>query len=129
MADYDRTVLDFYGLSTPFPTEWPEEKDESDASDDEYGGGRPLERRRSRYGALEKAVGDRRNSLLPGSEGGKKGMGNLVQKDEPDPLGSVDSVVRTLKHMGLPVQDDTRLRKSTTQLLIGSSEANGYTCR
>lgn len=111
MADYDRTVLDFYGLSTPFPTEWPEEKDNSDVSDDEHAGGRPVERRRSRFGALEKAVGDRRASLVPGSEGGKKGMGNLVQKDEADPLGSVDSVVRALQHMGLPVQDDTRLRK------------------
>lgn len=112
MADYDRTVLEFYGLSTPFPSEWPEEKDESGASGDEHENTNKLERRRSRYQALERAAGDRRNSIVPGSEGGKKGVGNIVQKDEPDPLGSVDSVVRTLKHMGLPVQDDPRLRES-----------------
>ncbi len=36
----------------------------------------------------------------------------MVQKDEPDPLGTSDSVVRSLKNMGLPLQDDLRMRKS-----------------
>lgn len=124
MEDYDRTVIEFYGLSTPFPTEWPEDKDDSDESGDEYGSARPLDRQRSRFGALEKAAGDRRNSLAPGSGGGRKGMGNLVQADETDPLGSVDSVVRTLKSMGLPVQDDIRLRESNAS--FRSCDATSY---
>lgn len=107
MADYERTILDFYQLPTPYPTEWPAEKDES-ASEGEEDKGSKLKRRKSRYQALERAVSSRR-SVVPGSEGGKGGVGNLVQKDEPDPLGTTESVVRSLKQMGLPVQDDTRL--------------------
>lgn len=110
MADYDRTILDFYQLPTPYPSEWPPEKDKSESSGDE-GNAKKLKRRKSRYQALERAVSERR-SVVPGSEGGKGGVGNLVQKDEPDPLGSSESVVRTLKHLGLPVQDDLRLRWS-----------------
>lgn len=109
MTDYDRTILDFYQLPTPYPSEWPAEKDESDSSGEESNT-KKLKRRKSRYQALERAVSDRR-SVVPGSEGGKGGPGNIVQKDEADPLGSSDSVVRTLKHLGLPVQDDLRLRK------------------
>ncbi|KAI9167131.1 Exocyst complex component SEC5 [Paramyrothecium foliicola] len=108
MADYERTILEFYQLPTPYPTEWPAEKDES-ASEDEEDKASKLKRRKSRYQALERAVSSRR-SQVPGSEGGKGGVGNLVQKDEPDPLGATDSVVRALKQIGLPVQDDTRLR-------------------
>jgi exocyst complex component 2 len=108
MADYERTVLDFYQLPTPYPTEWPAEKDDS-ASEGEENKNTKLQRRKSRYQALERAVSSRR-SLVPGSEGGKGGVGNLVQKDEPDPLGTTESVVRSLKQMGLRVVDDTRLR-------------------
>lgn len=111
MSDYDRTILEFYQLQTPFPSEWPTEKDEADSSDEEKrdkGGNQKLQRRKSRYQALERAA-SRRSSHIPGSEGGKGGIGNLVQKDESDPLGSTDSVVRALGSMGLPVQDDARL--------------------
>lgn len=118
MTDYDRTVLDFYGLSTPFPSEWPEDKNDADSSDDEYHGNRKHDPRKSRFQALERAVGDRRSSLMYGSENDKKGVGNLVQKDEPDPLGSVDSVVRSLTQLGLSVQDDARLRN---QFLLSST--------
>ncbi|KAH7328010.1 exocyst complex component Sec5-domain-containing protein [Stachybotrys elegans] len=109
-SDYERTVLDFYQLPTPYPTEWPAEKDDDDLSDDEVQSSRAQLRqdRKSRYQALEKAISDRRSVL--GSERGKGGVGTLVQKDEPDPLGSSDSVVRVLKLLNLPVQDDTRLR-------------------
>jgi exocyst complex component 2 len=109
MADYERTVLDFYQLPSSFPTEWPAEKNDADSSDEEReAASTKLQRRKSRYQALERAVGERK-SFMSGSENAKGGVGNLVQKDEPDPLGSSDSVVRSLKFLGLPVQDDIRL--------------------
>ncbi|KAH6692369.1 exocyst complex component Sec5-domain-containing protein [Plectosphaerella plurivora] len=110
MGDYQRTVLEFYGLPNPYPTEWPAEKNVSDGSDDELDKKTTkLARRKSKYQALERAASDRR-STIPGSQSEKGGVGNIVQKDEPDPLGTTDSVVRTLRQLGLPVQDDTRLR-------------------
>ncbi|CAH0040883.1 unnamed protein product [Clonostachys solani] len=115
-TEYDRTILDFYQISTPYPSEWPDEKNKEDSDnekeeDDNKKDYKKPRRRKSRYQALEKAVNDRmsRISFIPGSES-TGGVSNLVQKDEPDPLGSTDSVVRTLKHMGLPMQDDPRLR-------------------
>lgn len=110
MGDYERTVLEFYGLPNPYPTQWPAERNESDGSDDEDEKTTKLNRRRSRYQALERAVSDRR-STIPGSQSEKGGVGNIVQRDEPDPLGTTDSVVRTLRHLGLPIQDDARLRE------------------
>lgn len=114
MADFDRNVLDFYGISTLMPTTWPAEKndkiDDSD-SDREQQQKKKLNRRKSRYDALERAVSSRA-SIVAGSEKSAGGVSNLVQRDEPDPLGSSDSVVRTLKELGVPLQDDTRLRKS-----------------
>lgn len=110
MADLERTVLDFYQLSNPFPNEWPDEKNGSDASEDDEAQ-KKANRRKSRYQALEKAVSNR-NSILPGQQKSAGGTGNVVvQKDEPDPLGTTDSVVRTLKQLGVPVQEDPRLRK------------------
>lgn len=112
MADYERTVLDFYQLPTAFPSEWPAEKDDDQSSDDEEHNDKAsrLKNRKSRYQALERAVSGRR-SVIPGSEGDQEGgLGNLVQKDEPDPLGSADSVVRALRLQGLSLQDDARLR-------------------
>ncbi|KAK4454419.1 exocyst complex component Sec5-domain-containing protein [Podospora aff. communis PSN243] len=109
MAASERTVLDFYQVSTQYPTEWPAEKDkDSDVSEDESVK-KKINRRKSRYQALERAVSTR-SSVIPGSESSASGVSNLVQRDEPDPLGTTDSVVRTLKQLGLPLQDDTRLR-------------------
>ncbi|ORY62934.1 exocyst complex component Sec5-domain-containing protein [Pseudomassariella vexata] len=118
-ADLNRNVLEFYGLSTAYPTEWPTDKDNSDASDseEEQKKQRKIQRRKSRYQALERAVSNRA-SVVPGSEKSTNGVGNLVQKDEPDPLGSTDSVVRTLKQLGVPVQEDPRLR---TKFLLSST--------
>jgi|SRR5271168_3343339 len=112
MTDYERTVLDHYQLSTPYPLEWPAEKDLSDASEEEDA--KPsrsdmVRRSKSRYSALERAASDRK-SHVPGSQKTGDGVENLVQKDEPDPLGSTDSVVKILRQQGLPVQEDTRLR-------------------
>lgn len=111
MADLERSVLEFYQISTLNPGQWPAEKNnDSDASDDETTK-KKANRRKSRYQALERAVSTR-SSIVPGSENSGSGVGNLVQKDEPDPLGTTDSVVRTLKHLGVPLQDDLRLRES-----------------
>lgn len=112
MADFERTVLDFYQLPTAFPSEWPAEKDrdDSDVEEEQQDKASKVKKRKSRYQALERAVSGRR-SVIPGSEGDQEGgLGNLVQKDEPDPLGSVDSVVRALRVQGLALQDDARLR-------------------
>lgn len=108
MADFERNVLEFYQLSDPFPNDWPAEKDTSDVSEDEDIKAK-ANRRKSRYQALEKAVSNR-NSMLPGHQKSANGVGNIVQKDEADPLGTTDSVVRTLKQLGVPVQEDPRLR-------------------
>ncbi|PHH90630.1 hypothetical protein CDD83_3077 [Cordyceps sp. RAO-2017] len=102
MADYERTILEFYQLPDPFPSEWPTEKDAGDSSGDEENA--PGSRRRSRYQALETPVSDGK-SVLSGTE-----SSNIVQKDEPDPLGTSESVVRSLKDAGLPLQDDMRMR-------------------
>lgn len=108
MADLERTVLDFYQLSNPYPVEWPAEKDTSDVSEDDDVK-KKINRRKSRYQALERAVSNR-TSMLPGREVSANGVGNIVQKDEPDPLGTTDSVVRALKDRGYPVQEDPRMR-------------------
>jgi exocyst complex component 2 len=120
MADFERTVLEHYQLPTAYPEEWPAEKDLSDASSDEEFAGRSkrigmVRRSKSRYSALERSASDRR-SLVPGSQKTGDGVENLVQKDELDPLGTSDSVVRILKQQGLPVQDDTNLRKHCRML-------------
>jgi exocyst complex component 2 len=107
-SDLERTVLEFYRVSTFDLVEWPADKNNSDDSDGDDMK-KKANRRKSRYQALERAVTNR-NSVVPGSENAGKGVGNIVQKDEPDALGSTDSVVRTLKALGVPVQDDIRLR-------------------
>lgn len=114
MADFDRNVLEFYQISTPFPNQWPTEKDnksDESGSEEEQRLQAKINRRKSRYQALERAVSNRA-SIVQGSEKSANGVSNLVQKDEPDPLGSSESVVRTLKQLGVPVQDDIRLRMS-----------------
>jgi hypothetical protein len=116
ISEYERVILEHYQLSTPNPEAWPAEKDLSDGSDEE--GDSPsksalnkltIRRSRSRYSALERAASDRR-SLVPGSQKTGDGLENLVQRDEPDPLGSTESVVRVLRQLGLPIADDTKLR-------------------
>ena len=114
MADQSRTILNHYNIATPFPTEWPAEKDESDASDTENSGkaftNTLVRRSKSRYSVLDRSGSDRR-SLVPGSQKTRDGVENLVQKDEADPLGGSESVVRVLRQKGLPVEEDQRLRE------------------
>lgn len=108
----EHTILNHYNLNNPFPTAWPAEKDESDASEEESTvsglSKSAIRRPRSRYSALQRNGSDRR-SLVPGSQKLRDGHENLVQKDEPDPLGVTDSVVRVLRQRGLPVEEDQRL--------------------
>ncbi|UKZ85344.1 uncharacterized protein TrAFT101_001208 [Trichoderma asperellum] len=103
MSDYERTILEFYQLPTAYPSEWPAEKDD-DSSGDE-GDPKKHGRQKSRYQALESS-GDGKGAAV----GRKGGVNNMVLKDEPDPLGTTDSVVRSLRENGLQVQDDVRLR-------------------
>jgi len=119
MTDYERTVLEHYQLSSPYPLEWPEEKNASEASEEEDDDDESpkaeasriaMRRSKSRYSALERVASDRR-SFLPGSQKTGDGVENLVQRDEPDPLGSGDSVIKKVRALGLPVQDDIKLRK------------------
>ena len=114
MTEYERTVLEHYQLASPYPVEWPAEKDDSDASDEDEAvkPNRALRRSKSIYSALERVAIDRK-SLIPGSQKTGDGVENLVQRDESDPLGATDSVVRVLRNLGLPVSDDTRLREYT----------------
>lgn len=109
MAGLERAVQDFYQVQSLNPLEWPADKNnDSDVSEDENVK-KKINRRKSRYQALERAVSTR-SSIIPGSESSASGVSNLVQRDEPDPLGTTDSVVQTLKRMGLPIQEDIRLR-------------------
>lgn len=104
--DSEREVLSHYNLTTLSPNEWPTELDQSDDDEDTKAG---VRRSRSRYSALERAASDRR-TFIPGSQQTRDGKANVVQKDEPDPLGGPRSVIATLKHRGLPVDYDSRLR-------------------
>lgn len=133
MADFERSVVNHYNLSTPYPVEWPAELDESGG---EESSGRELNAKKNkpRYSALERSVSDRR-SVIPGSQKTDDGRANLVQKDEPDPLGGMDSVVAVLKQRGLPVEGDVRLRNkfllsSTTfspALFLSQTHSNAST--
>ncbi|KKF97639.1 Exocyst complex component SEC5 [Ceratocystis platani] len=79
-----RKILEFYHLSTPFPTEWPAENNSDESEDEELK--EKSQRRKSRYQALEKA----RKSMMP--KGRSSNNSSAVQMDEPDPLGTSDSV-------------------------------------
>lgn len=110
--DEEHTILNHYNLATPNPIAWPAEKDSDDTDDDDIsskkGGKTNLRRSKTRYSALERSGSDRR-SLVPGSEKTGDGVENLVQRDETDPLGGADSVVRILRQKGIAVDDDQRL--------------------
>ncbi|KAL8834701.1 MAG: hypothetical protein Q9170_003645 [Blastenia crenularia] len=113
MTGDEHTLLNHYNITNLYPTAWPAEKDESDASEDEQPAGKTAglahSTSKSRFSALARSTSDRR-SLVPGSERMGDGVENLVQKDESDPLGGSDSVVRILRKRGLPVEEDQRLR-------------------
>lgn len=102
MSDLD--IASHYNLPSEFPEQWPAELDELDPGEEEQ---TPVERtksraRKSRYFALERTPSDWRNF---GSRRGKDGREN-AQNDEPDPLGTGDSVLRILKQKGLRPEDE-----------------------
>lgn len=111
-----------YNIATLYPTEWPAEKDLSSDEDDDdipQPASTPnlnLRRSKSRYSVLENPGRFQRS--LPGAEKTRDGVENLVQKDEPDPLGAYPSVVSILRQRGLPVEDDTKLSEFYGCLLL-----------
>lgn len=107
-TDYERTTINHYNLSNPYPVEWPAELDDTD-EEELPSNTLKVRRSQSRYSALERSASDRK-SIIPGSQKTDDGRANLVQKDEPDPLGASESVVKVLRQRGLPVDNDTRLR-------------------
>ena len=123
MADDERIILNHYKLPTAFPVQWPAEKDDSDDSDGNTNlkpdNRSRLQHRRSRprHSALGRLAPSRRScgSLLGSDEGSTQVVG---RNDEPDPLGSSDSIVRLLRHRGLPVDDDAKLRKQRFAVLV-----------
>lgn len=110
----ERKILEFYHLTTPFPVEWPAENN-SDESEHEDVKSRH-QRRKSRYQALEKA----RKSMVP--KGSSPASATAVQMDEPDPLGTSDSVVRILRQIGIRVEDRPQLRRPPCRTDQGRSQ-------
>lgn len=102
----DLEIANHYGLPSAFPEEWPAELDEVDQSDYETSHKRTNSRR---YFALERNNSGGHRSLL-GSIKSNDSREQLVQKDEPDPLGSRDSVVNLLQKRGLSLDDESRLK-------------------
>lgn len=103
----DTDIANHYGLPSEFPETWPAELDDSDKSDTESLRGDGARSHKSRYFALERSGSQRKNLGSQRSGGGKD---SLAQKDEPDPLGSGESVLKILKKRGLPLDEETRLR-------------------
>lgn len=103
----DTEVLSYYNLTTLNPVEWPAEKDEDYASEDDLT--LPDGQLRPKYASLERGPSLRES--VPGSQRGKDGVQNLVQKDEPDPLGTGSSVLQLLHRQGMRANDDSRIRK------------------
>lgn len=115
MADPDRTLLNHYNLPSLYPLQWPAEKDDSEESQDEVvpppKASRASQARRSQRprSVLDKLGGSRRSAGFK-SESHDDGAQVLPRRDEPDPLGSSESVVRLLRQRGLPVDHDAKLR-------------------
>ena len=88
-------------------------------------------RSKSRYSALERGI--RSRTSIPGSQKIGDGVENLVQKDEPDPLGLVGmsgggrgerergSVVQVLREKGVPVDEDVRLSQYDDNSILFSN--------
>jgi len=113
MADIERNLLNHYNLTTLYPIQWPADKDEDDAPEDEklpVIRAESTRKARSRYSALERDTSIR--SKVPGSQRGKDGVETMVQKDESDPLTGAGSVVQILRQRGLPVEENLRLSEN-----------------
>ncbi|KAB8337057.1 hypothetical protein FH972_021361 [Carpinus fangiana] len=124
MAEVERAILEHYNLSNLYPDEWPAEKNEAASSDDEDAGQTKRAtkaksmRHTRRFTTLER--NPTKNSAASGGLN-TGGVGSIVQKDEPDALGTSGSVVKVLRQRGLPVEDDLQLRN---QFLLSSRTFN-----
>ncbi|KAF2127551.1 hypothetical protein P153DRAFT_319842, partial [Dothidotthia symphoricarpi CBS 119687] len=114
-SSIETEILNKYNLTTLYPAQWPEEKDQADEAEDSEDEApavttttSKLNRRKSRYSVLEDR--SRLSRPIPGAERSKDGVENLVQKDEQDPLGMYPSVVQVLRANHLAVEDDIKLR-------------------
>ncbi|KAL4915551.1 exocyst complex component Sec5-domain-containing protein [Aspergillus aurantiobrunneus] len=114
----DADIAHFYNLPSAYPEEWPAELDDEDDEEEAA-----LQRRgsKSSYHVLDRSNSARGANL--GSLKGNNGRENLVKVDEPDPLGSTNSVLSSLKKRGLPVDDDSRLRNRFLLSSTGFSPA------
>ena len=106
----EASLLKHYRLQDPFPEKW------SDPIEDAQIAQRERSRAStSRYSILqEEGV----SASLKGLVGGDLYSSGAVAEDEPDPLGTTDSVVRVLNKRGLPVMENVRLRLFAPLLLI-----------
>lgn len=113
-AKIERDLLNHYKLTTLFPQEWPSTADEDEdafipnSMPEIERQSSKRSRRVSRYSGLDPVPVSKSRHSLPKETGG--GSGNLVQSDEPDPLGIAPSVVQELRRRGVPVEEDLRLR-------------------
>lgn len=108
----DVDVAQYYNLPTAYPEEWPAQLDDGDAPetvpDDAAARKKQLKQQRksARYSALGLATSRNLASAPFRAGAGDHASG----KDEPDPLGSSDSVLHMLRQRGLPVDEDPQLR-------------------
>lgn len=105
----DAEIVHHYNLPSAYPEEWPAELDDDDFVDDDESKKPQSRDHKSRYFALER-TSSYRGSNLGSTHRGDDRDNPMIPKDEPDPLGLGDSVVRILKRRGLPVDEDNRLR-------------------
>lgn len=104
-AEDERLLLNHYNLTSINPIQWPYNAAEEVQPETRPEPKDKYHRRRTVLGrrpSLRKNKSDSQVSV---------GKGNVVQKDEPDPLGTSDSVMQTLRYRGLPVEEDLVLRK------------------
>lgn len=114
-AEVERNLLNHYRLTTLYPTAWPT-RDDSDSEDEDELGRSTSRNSLARFPGLDKH-GSVRSRMSSSKENGG-GSGNLVQKDEPDPLGIAPSVVSELRRRGLDVEDNLKLRN---QFMLSST--------
>ncbi|KAF2151818.1 hypothetical protein K461DRAFT_321976 [Myriangium duriaei CBS 260.36] len=115
-AEVERNLLNHYQLTSLYPSEWPKRDGDSDDSETEQPARKDVSRRSSskasrrmsRFSGLDSKTNYK--SRLSGSKDTGSGSGNIVQKDEPDPLGISPSVVSSLRARGLEVEDNLKFR-------------------
>lgn len=90
-------LLKHYRLQDPFPAAWSDPIEDAAEMQGLKGNSTV------RYSVLQENVASTLKGLLADD-------GGMLPQDEPDPLGTTESVVRVLKQRGLPVEENLRLR-------------------